>query len=89
VFLTARDSTEEKVKGLTVGGDDYVTKPFSLEELVARVRAVLRRTGAINGDGTARLVFADLELRRRHAQRSGAGVRASSSRRPSTNSCAT
>jgi len=43
VFLTARDSTEEKVKGLTVGGDDYVTKPFSLEELVARVRAVLRR----------------------------------------------
>ena len=62
VFLTARDSTEEKVKGLTVGGDDYVTKPFSLEELVARVRAVLRRTGAVNGDGTARLVFADLEL---------------------------
>jgi len=62
VFLTARDSTEEKVKGLTVGGDDYVTKPFSLEELVARVRAVLRRTGAINGDGSARLTFADLEL---------------------------
>src|SRR5207244_634953 len=62
VFLTARDSTEEKVKGLTVGGDDYVTKPFSLEELVARVRAVLRRTGAINGDASARLVFADLEL---------------------------
>src|SRR6476661_8203606 len=63
VFLTARDSTEEKVKGLTVGGDDYVTKPFSLEELVARVRAVLRRTGAVaNGDGTARLTFADLEL---------------------------
>ena len=46
VFLTARDSTEDKVHGLTVGGDDYVTKPFSLEELVARVRAVLRRTGA-------------------------------------------
>src|SRR5450759_2056230 len=62
IFLTARDSTEEKVKGLTVGGDDYVTKPFSLEELVARVRAVLRRTGAINGEGTARLTFADLEL---------------------------
>jgi len=62
VFLTARDSTEEKVKGLTVGGDDYVTKPFSLEELVARVRAVLRRTGVMNGDGSARLVFADLEL---------------------------
>src|SRR2546423_11392686 len=62
VFLTARDSTEEKVKGLTVGGDDYVTKPFSLEELVARVRAVLRRTGATNGDASAPLVFADLEL---------------------------
>jgi two-component system OmpR family response regulator len=62
VFLTARDSTEEKVKGLTVGGDDYVTKPFSLEELVARVRAVLRRTGGANGDASGRLVFADLEL---------------------------
>ncbi len=62
VYLTARDSTEEKVKGLTVGGDDYVTKPFSLEELVARVRAVLRRTGVTNGDSSARLVFADLEL---------------------------
>jgi two-component system OmpR family response regulator len=63
VFLTARDSMEEKVKGLTVGGDDYVTKPFSLEELVARVRAVLRRTGVdANGDESARLVFADLEL---------------------------
>src|SRR5690606_20402159 len=44
VFLTARDSLDDKVKGLTVGGDDYVTKPFSLEEVVARIRAVLRRT---------------------------------------------
>ena len=61
VFLTARDSTEDKVKGLTVGGDDYVTKPFSLEELVARVRAVLRRTG-FDERTSARLVFADLEL---------------------------
>ena len=43
LFLTARDATEDKVRGLTLGGDDYVTKPFSLEELVARVRAVLRR----------------------------------------------
>jgi two-component system OmpR family response regulator len=61
VFLTARDSTEEKIKGLTVGGDDYVTKPFSLDELIARVRAVLRRTGgAVETSG--RLVFADLEL---------------------------
>lgn len=62
VFLTARDSTEDKVKGLTVGGDDYVTKPFSLEELVARVRAVLRRTNGATGGESAKLVFADLEL---------------------------
>src|SRR5256714_6353900 len=46
IFLTARDSTEDKIRGLTTGGDDYVTKPFSLEELVARIRTVLRRTGA-------------------------------------------
>jgi len=61
VFLTARDGTEDKVTGLTLGGDDYVTKPFSLEELVARVRAVLRRSGAA-GAGQSRLRFADLEL---------------------------
>jgi two-component system, OmpR family, response regulator len=61
VFLTARDSTEDKVKGLTVGGDDYVTKPFSLDELLARVRAVLRRTNHAN-DHDARLTFGDLEL---------------------------
>ena len=61
VFLTARDATEDKVRGLTLGGDDYVTKPFSLEELVARVRSVLRRAG--HGDGrSSRLEFADLEL---------------------------
>ena len=46
LFLTARDDTADKVQGLTVGGDDYVTKPFSLEELVARIRTILRRTGA-------------------------------------------
>ncbi len=64
LFLTARDATEDKVTGLTVGGDDYVTKPFSLEEIVARIRAVLRRTSgaAAGGDEQARLVFADLEL---------------------------
>ena len=60
LFLTARDATEDKVTGLTLGGDDYVTKPFSLEELVARVRAVLRRVGGDEPSG--RLVFADLEL---------------------------
>jgi two-component system OmpR family response regulator len=61
VFLTARDATEDKVGGLRLGGDDYVTKPFSLEELTARVWAVLRRAGH-DGPGGARLHFADLEL---------------------------
>jgi two-component system, OmpR family, response regulator len=59
IFLTARDSTEDKVKGLTVGGDDYVTKPFSVEELAARVRVVLRRHGGADGD---LLRCADLEM---------------------------
>jgi two-component system, OmpR family, response regulator len=60
VFLTARDATDDKIRGLTLGGDDYVTKPFSLEELTARIRAVLRRTA---GDReSTKLVFADLEL---------------------------
>jgi len=62
VFLTARDATEEKVRGLTVGGDDYVTKPFSLEELVARIRAVLRRYQAGGAAPASRLVLADLEM---------------------------
>ena len=62
LFLTARDATEDKVAGLTIGGDDYVTKPFSLEELVARVRAVLRRVGAGQPGTNGRLTFADLEM---------------------------
>ena len=62
LFLTARDETGDKVQGLTVGGDDYVTKPFSLEEVVARIRAVLRRTSAGADADTGRLVFHDLEL---------------------------
>ena len=61
LFLTARDATEDKVSGLTVGGDDYVTKPFSLEELIARIRTILRRTGLAEPD-SGRLVFEDLEL---------------------------
>ena len=61
IFLTARDATEDKIRGLTLGGDDYVTKPFSLEELTARIRAVLRRTSA-GDEEPSRLVFADLEL---------------------------
>ncbi|WP_332648577.1 response regulator transcription factor [Lysinibacillus sp. 54212] len=47
IFLTARDANEDKVKGLTIGGDDYIIKPFTVSELVARINAVLRRTGAI------------------------------------------
>ena len=61
VFLTARDATEDKVRGLTIGGDDYMTKPFSLEELVARIRTVLRRAGIAEPD-SSRLVFEDIEL---------------------------
>jgi two-component system OmpR family response regulator len=61
LFLSARDATADKVRGLTTGGDDYVTKPFSLEELIARLRNILRRTGAF-AESTGRLRFADLEL---------------------------
>jgi two-component system OmpR family response regulator len=60
LFLTARDATEDKVRGLTLGGDDYLVKPFSLDELVARIHAVLRRTGAARADSA--VTVADLEL---------------------------
>jgi two-component system OmpR family response regulator len=60
IFLTARDTTADKVEGLGLGGDDYVTKPFSLEELIARVQAVLRRVGAT--DAGSRLTYTDLTL---------------------------
>jgi two-component system OmpR family response regulator len=63
LFLTARDATEDKIAGLTVGGDDYLAKPFSLEELIARARAILRRTNPNENPGdTHRLTFADLSL---------------------------
>ena len=61
LFLTARDATEDKVRGLTLGGDDYVTKPFSLEEVVARVRAILRRSGRVV-EGEPSLTYADLVM---------------------------
>jgi two-component system OmpR family response regulator len=61
LFLTARDATGDRVRGLTLGGDDYVTKPFSLEELIARIRAILRRTHGTT-DGSSLLVYADLEM---------------------------
>jgi two-component system OmpR family response regulator len=63
LFLTARDAAEDKVSGLTLGGDDYVTKPFSLDEVLARIRAVLRRSVGVHRAGEApRLTFADIEL---------------------------
>ncbi len=60
LFLTARDTLDDKLRGFTLGGDDYMTKPFSVEELIVRVRAILRR---VHGDGdTGRLELADLRL---------------------------
>ena len=61
LFLTARDATEDKIRGLTVGGDDYVTKPFSLDELIARVRVILRRSGRQTESRNV-ITFADLEM---------------------------
>jgi two-component system, OmpR family, response regulator len=63
LFLTARDAVEERVAGLTVGGDDYVTKPFSLEEVIARLRALLRRSGfAVATRPDAILTVGDLRM---------------------------
>ncbi len=61
VYLTARDATADKIRGLTTGGDDYVTKPFSLEELVARIRTILRRTGGAAPDSNV-LAFEDITM---------------------------
>jgi two-component system OmpR family response regulator len=62
IFLTARDDVGDRVAGLALGGDDYVTKPFSLDEVLERIRAVLRRTRRAAGDTASRLRVADLEL---------------------------
>ncbi len=62
LFLTARDAVEDRITGLTLGADDYVTKPFSLGEVVARIRAILRRAGLAAEPGSARVTFADIEL---------------------------
>jgi two-component system, OmpR family, response regulator len=63
LFLTARDSDEDKVTGLTIGGDDYVTKPFSLEEVIARIRSILRRTkGAGSESESSILSLGDIML---------------------------
>jgi two-component system, OmpR family, response regulator len=62
LFLTARDAVEDRVAGLTAGGDDYVTKPFSLEEVVARVRSLVRRTAVLASDDSSMLQVGDLSL---------------------------
>ena len=64
LFLTARDTLQDKITGLTLGGDDYITKPFCLEEVVARLRVILRRTGTSTHESRTarRLSFADIEL---------------------------
>jgi two-component system OmpR family response regulator len=62
LLLTAKDAIEDRIAGLTAGGDDYVTKPFSIEEVVLRLRALLRRTGVTTMDSGAQLVVGDLVL---------------------------
>jgi len=62
LFLTARDSVEDRIAGITAGGDDYVTKPFSLEEVLARLRGMLRRAGMNHGSASTLLSFADLTM---------------------------
>lgn len=62
LFLTAKDAVEDRIAGLTAGGDDYVTKPFGLEDVVARLRGLIRRSGAAAGRGESLLVVGDLVL---------------------------
>ncbi|CCH68515.1 Putative two-component regulatory system (putative response regulator) [Phycicoccus elongatus Lp2] len=62
LFLTAKDAVEDRVAGLTAGGDDYVTKPFSLEEVVARLRALMRRTAVVADEASSLLVVGDLTM---------------------------
>jgi len=62
VFLTARDATEDKIRGLTLGGDDYVTKPFSLEEVLARLRGLLRRAHLTRAQSEGSLAVGDLTM---------------------------
>jgi two-component system response regulator RegX3 len=76
LMLTARDAEVDRVLGLEIGADDYVTKPFSMAELVARVRALLRRRELYSREGTVRLQVGDLELdlARHHATIDGAPI---------------
>jgi two-component system OmpR family response regulator len=74
LFLTARDAVEDRVAGITAGGDDYVTKPFSLEEVLARLRGLLRRAGMARAADGDRLVVADLSLDEESREVSRAGT---------------
>ena len=85
VFLTARDATEDKIRGLTLGGDDYVTKPFSLEEVIARIRAVLRRTRGTASSRRPGSRSPTSNSTRRATRSGGAGSRSSSP--PPSSSC--
>ena len=62
LYLTAKDAVEHRIHGLTIGADDYVTKPFSLEEVITRLRVILRRGGAVEEDTSTSLQYADLTL---------------------------
>ena len=62
IFLTAKDALDDRIAGLTAGGNDYMTKPFSLEELIARLRGMLRRSGAMTSRGDSRLTVGDLVM---------------------------
>jgi two-component system OmpR family response regulator len=76
LFLTARDAVEDRIAGITAGGDDYVTKPYSLEEVLARMRGLLRRAGMAAEPGTNRLTVGDLTMdeEAREVSRGGATV---------------
>jgi two-component system, OmpR family, response regulator len=62
LFLTAKDAVEDRIAGITAGGDDYVTKPFSLEEVLARLRGLLRRAGAAHASSDGQLIVGDLAM---------------------------
>ncbi|MEV4582305.1 response regulator transcription factor [Nonomuraea jabiensis] len=74
LFLTARDAVEDRVAGITAGGDDYLTKPFSLEEVLARLRGLLRRAGMARAADGDRLVVADLSMDEESREVSRAGI---------------
>jgi two-component system, OmpR family, response regulator len=74
LFLTARDTTDDKVRGLTLGGDDYLVKPFSLEELVARIEALLRRAGLTRTDSVLRCADLELDTEAHRVTRGGVDV---------------